>query len=93
MSDEIIKKMFEDPKSKPIFVIGQTVRVISKIDVNMPPELDHWLNAKCVVIGIKPRGFIYREWCYELRHPNGRKCEFKSEELDHRYKRRSEKLS
>ena len=88
MEDGIIKKMFADPEVKPDFNVGQTVRVISRIDVNMPAELNYWLNSKCVVLRIIPRGFISREWCYELQHPNGQTCEFKSEELDLRYKRR-----
>ncbi len=88
MKDEMLKKMLAAPESKPDFEEGQTVRVISRIDVNMPKELDYWLNEKCVVLRVIPRGFISREWCYELRHPNGSTCEFKLEELDLRYKRR-----
>ena len=88
MKDEILKKMLAAPESAPDFEVGQTVRVISRIDVNMPKELGYWLNTKCEVLRVMPRGFVNREWCYELRHPNGRTCEFKLEELDLRYKRR-----
>jgi hypothetical protein len=89
MSEEFIKQLFAQPKSKPIFEVGQTVRVISRIDVNMPKELDHWLNSKCKVIGVVARGFISRDWSYELLHKNGRTCEFRKEELDLRYKKKT----
>jgi len=88
VKDDVLAKMFSPPKSEPVYVVGQTVRVISRIDVNMPQRLDYWLNSKCTVIGVVPRGFISREWCYLLRHENGNTCEFKAEELDSRYKRR-----
>lgn len=88
MKSEIIKKMFSSPESKPDFVVGQTVRVISRIDVNMPSSLSYWLDTKCKVLRVIPRGFGNREWCYELLHPNGKICEFKLEELDLRYRRR-----
>lgn len=88
MQDEIVKAMFAAPESIPDFVVGQTVRVISRIDVNMPRELSYWLNTKCTVLQVVPRGFFNREWCYQLRHPNGQYCEFKACELDMRYKRR-----
>ena len=88
MKDEMLKKMFAKPESAPDFVVGQTVRVISRIDVNMPSSLDYWLGTKCEVLRVIPRGLGNREWCYELRHPNGKICEFKREELDLRYKRR-----
>ena len=88
MQDEILKHMFSAPESMPDFVVGQTVRVISRIDVNMPRELNYWLNAKCEVLAVIARGFFCREWCYKLRHPNGMTCEFKADELDLRYKRR-----
>ena len=90
MEDEFVKKLFSKPKDKPVFIVGQTVRVISNIDINMPRELDYWLNTKCKVLKIIPRGFCAREWCYELLHPNGQTCEFKLEELDLRYKQHSE---
>ena len=88
MSDELVKAMFSKPKLQPVFEIGQTVRVISRIDMNMPKDLDYWLNAKCKVLSIVPRGFGCREWCYELMHDNGRTCEFKASELDLRYRKR-----
>jgi len=86
--DEVLKEMFAHPKEQPAFEVGQTVRVISRIDVNMPADLNYWLNSKCVVLRVIPRGFVGREWCYELKHPNGAICEFKSEELDLRYRKR-----
>lgn len=85
----MLAELFSDPKTTPIFVVGQTVRVICRIDVNMPRELDHWLNTKCEVLRVIPRGFCCREWCYELKHPNGKTCEFKADELDLRYRRRN----
>lgn len=89
MNDDIIKQLFAHPKSEPEFVVGQTVRVISSITVNMPEELDYWLDTKCEILNVVPRGFFGREWCYELRHPNGRTCEFTRDELDLRYRRKS----
>jgi hypothetical protein len=88
VQDEIVKAMFAAPESIPDFVVGQTVRVISRIDVNMPRELDYWLNSKCEVIAVVARGFICRDWSYKLLHENGHTCEFRKEELDLRYKRR-----
>lgn len=88
MNDEALKAMLANPKEKPLFEVGQTVRVISRIDVNMPSDLSYWLNTECEVLKVVPRGFIGREWCYELRHPTGNTCEFKAEELDMRYRKR-----
>jgi len=89
MSDELLRAMFKKPESAPDFIVGQKVRVISRIDVNMPRELSYWLNTVCEVLQVVPRGFISREWCYQLRHPNGETCEFKGSELDLRYKCRA----
>lgn len=90
MSNEVMKMMFSEPESTPAFIVGQMVRVISHIDVNMPKELDYWLDTKCEVLRVIPRGLIGREWCYELKHQNGHTCEFKLEELDLRYRQRKE---
>jgi hypothetical protein len=86
--EDVLKAILANPKENPVFEAGQTVRVISKIDVNMPASLNYWLNAKCEVLRAIPRGFVGREWCYELKHPNGAICEFKTEELDLRYRKR-----
>ncbi|MCP4987126.1 MAG: hypothetical protein GY928_14095 [Colwellia sp.] len=88
MKNEIIKKMLAKPDGEPDFTVGQTVRVISRIDVNMPRSLNYWLGTKCEVLRVIPRGFGNRVWCYELRHTNGKTCEFTLDELDLRYKRR-----
>jgi hypothetical protein len=89
MTDDLIAKILSTaPKERPVFAIGQTVRVLSKIDVNFPKELDYWLNSKCKVVDIIPRGFIGRDWSYELIHENGKTCEFRKEELDLRYRLR-----
>ena len=88
MEDEIIKKMFKKPEDEPVFQIGQTVRVISYIEVNFPSSMGYWFNAKCKVLKIVPRGFFGRVWCYVLEHPDGHICEFKKEELDLRYRKR-----
>jgi len=89
MPKDILALLSAEPKTMPSFVVGQTVRVISKIDVNMPECLDYWLNMKCIVLKVIPRGLCCREWCYELKHPDGHICEFKLEELDLRYRSRS----
>jgi hypothetical protein len=90
MNDKVIKHMISaKPEGKPLFVVGQTVRVISNIEVNFPPSLNHWLNSKCIVLNVVTRGLISKEYVYELLHPNGRICEFKAEELDRRYSRKA----
>ena len=86
MNDKVIQAMLEPITTKPIFKVGQTVRVISNIDVNMPKELDYWLGQKCELIKCIPRGLIRKEWAYLLKHPNGHTCEFMGHELDRRYK-------
>jgi len=86
MTCEILKHMCSTPTGEQFFKVGQNVRVISRIDCNMPKELSHWLNSVCEVVRVIPRGLISREWSYELRHANGATCEFKVEELDLRYR-------
>lgn len=87
METDVLAELLKDPVERPLFVVGQTVRVISKIDVNFPKECHFWLNTECEVLAIVPRGFFGREWCYRLKHPNGSIDEFKPDELDGRYKR------
>ena len=89
MNDAMVKELFAPPQSEPDFKVGQTVRVISRIDVDMPSQLDYWLDTKCEVLLVVARGFGCREWCYKLRHPNGRTCEFTLEELDLRFRRKA----
>ena len=91
IEDQIAKQFCAAPKAKKSFSIGQTVRVIKYIECNMPSELDYWLDTECEVLAIIPRGFISREWAYEIRHPNGKRCEFKLEELDRRYIKKENK--
>lgn len=83
-----LAELVKDPKEKPIFEVGQTVRVVSHIDVNFPENCYFWLDTKCEVLAVVPRGFFGREWCYRLKHPNGSVDEFKAEELDKRYRKR-----
>lgn len=87
-ADKVMAAMLKPITAEPIFKAGQTVRVLSRIDVNMPVELDYWLGEKCEVIKPVPRGLIRKEWAYLLQHPNGRTCEFMEYELDRRFKRR-----
>lgn len=89
MNDSVLAMMCRTPEEPPVFKVGQTVRVVSRIDCNMPAELSYWLNSKCTVIKIIARGFVCREFCYELRHENGRTCEFKKSELDLRSRTRN----
>ncbi len=84
----MLAELFKDPDTTPAFVVGQTVRVISRIDVNMPMELDYWSDTECEVLEVVARGFCSREWCYKLLHPNGDTCEFKTDELDMRSRRK-----
>lgn len=81
----VLKALLEPIKSKPLFQIGRTVRVLKRIDVNMPGELNYWLDTKCEVIQQVPRGLISKEWAYLLRHSNGHICEFLEHEIDKRY--------
>jgi len=77
--------------TEPIFSIGQTVRVVSHIEINFPAELDYWLGAKCEVLSLTARGMFCPEWWYQLRHPNGEVCDFNAGDLDHRYAKRKQK--
>lgn len=87
MSNPVLDAMPRPIETTPRFMVGQTVRVLSGLDVNMPPELTHWLGAKCKVLRQIQSGLVHKSWAYLLEHPNGRTCEFKEDELDRRYRR------
>ncbi len=93
IDQQIAKQFCQPPREGQLFSVGQTVRVIKYIECNMPSELDYWLNTECEVLKIVPRGFISREWAYELKHPNGKRCEFKIDELDRRYIKKVNKVA
>lgn len=88
MSNPVLDSMLRPIETAPRFEVGQTVRILSGLDVNMPPELEHWLGAKCKVLQQIPSGLVHKNWAYLLEHPNGRTCEFKEDELDRRYRRK-----
>jgi hypothetical protein len=94
IEDALLKNIQTPVKTTPVFHLGRMTRVISRIDVNFPSELDHWLSTKCLVIDIVERGLGHREHCYEVLHPTKHTyCEFKLEDLDLRCKSSDTQLS
>lgn len=78
---EAAKKPIE---SEPAFSVGQTVRVLKNVsDDGQTPK--YWSGAKCECIGRGVGGMIMKRWVYQLRHENGRTCEFQEHELDLRF--------
>jgi hypothetical protein len=89
--ENVIKKNIEDRKSmKPEFVLGQSVRVISNIDINFPNELNYWCNSKGIIVDMYISGLFSNTWRYDLIHPsNGNICTFELFELDLRSKKKN----
>ena len=74
----------------PDFILGQSVRVISQIDINFPRELSYWFNSKGIVVDMYITGLFSNTWRYDLIHPdNGNICTFEISELDLRSKKKN----
>ena len=93
MSDEFmraIKKAQQKDIGAPLFNVGGNVRVLSRIDVNFPEGLGHWLGVVCKVDSVLKRGMLNPVWVYDLYNPvSNTTCEFQDCDLDKRYKIKS----
>ena len=95
MNTELRKKLIEAANKVPlrpyIFIRGQVGRVKSGvIQDGQTPK--YWGGAKVIIISRK-RTPLFKSHIYTVKHlENNRTCEFKEDELDKRFRRKSWKL-